>query len=77
MGILRRFWPLVALLAGVALAFLELRKGRGVNADNAFWLLVAGLIVVMAVLSLFQKPPAPPGGDRDDPSPPPPNRDVP
>ena len=67
MGILRRFWPLVALLAGLALAFLELRKGRGVNADNAFWVIVAGLIVVMAVLSLFQKPPAPPPTNRDVP----------
>jgi hypothetical protein len=69
---LRRFWPVLALLAGVALAYFEIRRAGGVTADNAFWLLVAALIVVMSVIDLVQKRPGP-----DDPElPPPPNPDA-
>jgi hypothetical protein len=59
---LRRFWPLLALLAGVALAYFEIHRAGGVTADNVFWLLIAGLIVVMSLIDLIQKRPEPPGG---------------
>jgi hypothetical protein len=57
---LRRFWPVLALLAGVALVYFELRRAGGVTVENVFWLLVAGLIVVLSLIDLFQKRPEPP-----------------
>ena len=70
MSIVRRFWPVLALLAGVALAYFEVHKAGGVTPDNGFWLLIAGLIVVMSLVDLFQKRPGPDGGPDDDTAPP-------
>jgi hypothetical protein len=70
---LRRLWPVLALLAGVLLAYFEIHRAGGVTADNVFWVLIAGLIVVMSLIDLFQKRPGPPGGDEE---PPPPNLGV-
>lgn len=55
---LRKFWSALALLAGAALIFFELRSARGVTGDNVFWLLVGGLIVVLGLIDLVQKRPA-------------------
>ncbi len=65
MNALRRFWPVIALLAGVVLAFFEIRRVGGVTADNIFWVCVAGLIVLLALIDLFQK--RPPGTPPDAP----------
>lgn len=71
MSPLRRYWPILALLAGVALAYFEIHRAGGVTADNVFWILIAGLIVVMSVVDLAQKRPGP-----GDPPLPPPNPDA-
>jgi hypothetical protein len=71
MNAVRRLWPVLALLAGVALAYFEIRRAGGVTADNGFWLLVAGLIVVLSLIDLFQKRP-----DPSDSNGPPTNPDV-
>jgi hypothetical protein len=68
---LRRYWPVLALLAGVALAYFEIHRAGGVTADNVFWLLIAGLIVLMSLIDLVQKP-----SDPGDPPLPPPNPDA-
>ena len=68
MNALRRFWPVIALLAGVVLAFFEIRRVGGVTADNVFWVVVAGLIVLLALIDLFQKRPP---GSHPDAGPPP------
>jgi hypothetical protein len=62
MSPLRRFWPVLAVIAGGLLVYFEYRQYRGVTADNIFWLCVGALIVVLGLIDLFQKPPAP----RDD-----------
>jgi len=63
----RRYWPLLALAAGVLLAYFEIQRAGGVTGDNVFWLLIAGLIVVMSLIDLFQKRPEP--GDEEGPPP--------
>ena len=73
MNSVRRFWPLLALAAGILLAYFEVHRAGGVTADNVFWLLIAGLIVVLSLIDLLQKRTGPPGGDRE---PPPPNLGV-
>jgi hypothetical protein len=73
MTALRRYWPIIALLAGVALGYFEIHRAGGVTADNVFWLLIAGLIVVISLIDLFQKRPAD-ANHRDEL--PPPNPDV-
>jgi len=70
MSALRRFWPVLALLAGVALAYFELRRAGGVTAENGFWLLIAALIVVMSLIDLFQKRPNSNDRPDDDTAPP-------
>jgi hypothetical protein len=52
----RKLWSLLAMVAGAALLFFELSRARGVNADNVFWLCVAGLILLLGTIDLFQKP---------------------
>jgi hypothetical protein len=66
MPTVRRFWPVLAVVAGVALIFFEYRRAHGVTADNAFWLFVGALIVVLGLVDLFQKRPGaePPEGPR-------------
>ena len=68
MNSVRRFWPLLALAAGILLAYFELHRAGGVTADNVFWLLIAGLIVVMSLIDLFQKRPEPPGEGQGPPT---------
>jgi hypothetical protein len=70
MNALRRYWPVLALLAGVALAYFEIHRAGGVTAENGFWLLIAGLIVVMSLIDLFQKRPDSNDGSDDDTAPP-------
>ena len=70
MSALRRYWPVLALLAGVALAYFELHRAGEVTAENGFWLLIAALIVVMSLIDLFQKPPPSNNGPGDDTAPP-------
>jgi hypothetical protein len=55
----RKPWSALALLAGAALLFFELRSAHGVTADNIFWLLVGGLILILATIDLIQKRPDP------------------
>lgn len=54
MSRLRRFWPLLAIAAAAALLYFELRRSRGVTAENAFWLLVGGLVLILAGVDLWQ-----------------------
>jgi hypothetical protein len=71
MSRLRRFWPILALLAGAALLFFELRRDRAVTAENAFWLLIGGLVLILGAVDLWQslhgRRPSP---DRSNPDPP-------
>jgi hypothetical protein len=59
--LVRKSWPALAVLAGLVLIFFEYRQGNGVTAENAVWLLVAVLIVVLGVIDLMQGRP----GDSD------------
>jgi hypothetical protein len=54
--LLRKFWSLLALLAGLALIFFEWRRAGGITADNVFWLIIAALIVILSTLNLVQNP---------------------
>jgi hypothetical protein len=66
---LRRFWSVLAILAGVALIAFELRRAGGVTGENALWVFLGALVVFMAGLNLF--PPDPPPRDfRDNDLPP-------
>ncbi|HSI35253.1 MAG: hypothetical protein ACAI43_25245 [Phycisphaerae bacterium] len=64
----RRYWPIFALLAGAALIAFELHRDGGVTGENAFWLVVGGVIVLMGLIDLLQritgKLPEPP--EKDD-----------
>jgi hypothetical protein len=53
-SLLKRFWSALAVLAGLALIFFEYRRSGGVTGENAFWLLVGAMVVVLGVLNLFQ-----------------------
>ena len=59
----KKLLSVLALLAGVLLIYFEWRRAGGVTADNAFWLLIGSLIIVLAALNVFQKPGPPPGRD--------------
>ena len=71
MNSVRRYWPLLALAAGVLLGYFEIHQAGGVTGDNVFWLLIAGLIVVMSLIDLVQKRP-----EQGDDEGPPPNLGV-
>jgi hypothetical protein len=53
---LRKFWSILALLAGAALIYFEWKRAGGITADNIFWLIIAALIVILALINLIQKP---------------------
>jgi membrane-bound metal-dependent hydrolase YbcI (DUF457 family) len=55
--LIRRTWPILALLAGLLLIYFELRTAHGITADNAFWLFIAVFIVILAAIDLIQKRP--------------------
>ncbi len=55
-SLLRKFWSLLALFAGLALIFFEWRRAGGITGDNIFWLIIAALIVILSTLNLIQKP---------------------
>jgi len=59
---LRKFWSILAALAGALLIYFECRRAGGITADNIFWLIIAALIVILATINLIQKP----GAYRDD-----------
>ena len=59
---LRKFWSILAALAGLLLIYFEWRRAGGITADNIVWLLIAALIVVLAAINLIQKP----GSYKDD-----------
>src|SRR4051794_32859255 len=50
--LLRKFWSLLALLAGLALIFFEWRRAGGITGDNIFWLFIAALIVILSTINL-------------------------
>lgn len=60
MPTLRRAWPVLAVLAGLLLIYFEYTKAHGITGDNAFWLFVGAVIVVLGLVDLFQKRPAKP-----------------
>ena len=53
---LRKFWSILALLAGALLIYFEWRRAGGITADNIFWLIIAALMVILATINLIQKP---------------------
>jgi len=55
-ALFRKFWSVLAVLAGLLLIYFEYRRAHGVTADNAFWLFVGVLIVILGTLNLFQPP---------------------
>lgn len=55
--LIRKFWPLLAIAAGLLLIYFEYRHSGGVTGDNAFWLFVAALIVILGFIDLLQKRP--------------------
>jgi hypothetical protein len=50
---LRRWWPVLALVAGGLLLFFEIKKGDW--AESWFWVAVAGLIIVLALMELVTR----------------------
>jgi hypothetical protein len=60
--VVRRGWPVLAVAAGLLLIFFEYRLEGGITGDNAFWLFVGALVVVLGVIDLMQKRPEK-GGD--------------
>jgi hypothetical protein len=61
--LLRRSWPALAVSAGAMLIYFEHRQQGGVTGDNVVWLGIGALIVVLGLISLFQKPIPPGDGD--------------
>jgi hypothetical protein len=55
-NLLRKFWSILAALAGALLIYFEWHRAGGITADNIFWLLIAALIVILATINLIQKP---------------------
>lgn len=55
--LIRKTWPVLALFAGLLLIYFEVRTAHGITADNAFWLFIAALIVILASIDLIQKRP--------------------
>lgn len=55
MSLLRRYWAVLALLAGGALMLFEYRRAGGVSADNVFWLFVGLMVMVLAAVDLIQR----------------------
>jgi hypothetical protein len=53
---LRKFWSILAVLAGALLIYFEWRRAGGISTDNIFWLIIAVLIVILATINLIQKP---------------------
>jgi hypothetical protein len=53
---LRKFWSILAVLAGALLIYFEWRRAGGITADNVFWLIIAALILILATINLIQKP---------------------
>jgi hypothetical protein len=73
MSPVRRFWPILAVSAGVALLFFEIRRAASLAAANYFWLLVGAAILILGVVDLAQSlrgVPEPGHDDRSNPSPP-------
>ena len=54
---LPKFWSGVAVLAGVVLIYFEYQHADGLSAENAIWILVGGLVVVLGLIDLIQKRP--------------------
>lgn len=51
--LVRKTWPVLALIAGALLIYFECR--RGVSGEGVFWLIVGGLIVVLAAAEFIPK----------------------
>jgi hypothetical protein len=66
---LRKFWSILAFIAGLTLIFFEWRRAGGITADNAFWLVIAALIVILSAINLIQPTPGN-GNDESDINPP-------
>ena len=51
----------LALAAGIGLVYFETVHRRGTSSgESAFWLVVAALLILFALVDLFSKPAAPP-----------------
>jgi hypothetical protein len=66
--VIRKTWPVLALVAGAALVYFELSRDGGVTVENWFWLLVGGLAVILGLIDLIQRitgksPEPPPDAD--------------
>jgi len=55
MSLLKRYWAVLALLAGAALMVFEYRRAGGVNTDNIFWLFIGGMVMLLAGADLIQR----------------------
>ena len=55
MSLLRRYWAVLALLAGAALMVFEYKRAGGVSADNVFWIFVGAMVMVLAAVDLIQR----------------------
>jgi hypothetical protein len=60
--LVKKLASILALGAGVLLIYFEWRRAGGITADNAFWLLIGSLIIILAALNVFTSPPNPPPG---------------
>ena len=65
-GVLKKFWHFLALLAGLGLIAFEVLKPGGVTGDSLFWLFVGGLIVILSVVEIAQRRAAKQGGEPAD-----------
>ena len=52
-----RLIPALAVVGGAALAAFELRHFHAAGPAVWFWLFVAGLMIVMGLIGLLEKPP--------------------
>jgi hypothetical protein len=62
----RKLASAFALGAGAVLIYFEWRQAGGITADNAFWLFIGSLIIILAALNVFQKPGPHPHRDDDE-----------
>jgi hypothetical protein len=53
--VIRKTWPILALIAGALLLYFELRRDAGDTAENWFWLLVGALAVILGLIDLIQR----------------------
>ena len=55
-GVIKRFWHYLALVAGAALIAFEVAKPGPVTGESWFWLVVGALVVILATVEIVQRP---------------------